>query len=109
MIRANAGLYYTSYEEFAEALRLLETNRVLRERFGANGRAYFRRHYTWPVIEQKYLDMFERLQEEDRRGVPDRLEPMPGWWARHRRTVPPAGQIVDQLPTGPVRAERGHA
>ena len=29
---------------------------------GRNGRDYFTRHYSWPVIERKYLDMLERLK-----------------------------------------------
>ena len=103
-IRANAGLYYTTYGEFSEALRLLETNRQLRRTFGANGQDYFRQHYTWPVIEQKYLDMLHQLESDDRPGNP--VEPLPGWFARHRRTVPAASQIVDQLPTGPVLSQR---
>ena len=99
-VRANAGLYYTTYDEFSESLRLLGTNRALRQRFGANGRQYFRRHYTWPVIEQKYLDVLRQLENEDQRS--DAVEPLPGWLARHRRSVPAAGRIVEQLPTGPV-------
>ena len=103
-IRANAGLYYTTYGEFSEALRLLETNQQIRETFGSNGRDYFQHHYTWPVIEQKYLDMLHQLEKNDRPG--DSIEPLPGWLARHRRSVPAAGHIVDQLPTGPVLPER---
>lgn len=99
-IRANAGLYYTTYDEFSEALRLLETDQQLRYTFGAHGRDYFQRHYTWPVIERKYLDMLHQLEHDDRPGNP--IEPLPGWLTRHRRSVPAAGDIVDQLPTGPV-------
>ena len=62
-IRSNAGLYYDSYEEFAEALYSLESNGPLHARLGRNGRDFFRRHYAWPVIERKYLDMFAQLQE----------------------------------------------
>jgi glycosyltransferase involved in cell wall biosynthesis len=53
--RANAGLYYTSYEEFREALALLESDPVLRVQLGRNGRSYFEKHYTWDIVEQKYL------------------------------------------------------
>lgn len=103
-IRANAGLYYTTYGEFSEAMRLFETNKQLRQTFGANGRDYFRQHYAWSVIEQKYLDMLHRLESDNLPGNP--VEPIPGWFARHRRTVPAASQIVDHLPTGPVLSER---
>ena len=61
-IRSNAGLYYESYEEFAETLYSLESNGPLHARLGKNGRDYFARHYAWPVIEKKYLDMFRQLE-----------------------------------------------
>ena len=60
-LRSNAGLFYESYEEFLETLALLQSNRRLAVAMGQNGRAYFQRHYTWPVIERKYLDMLDRL------------------------------------------------
>jgi len=53
--RANAGLYYSSYEEFREALSLLEADEGLRARLGQNGRKYFDSHYTWDIVERKYL------------------------------------------------------
>ena len=108
-VRANAGLYYTTADEFSEALRTLESNQHLRHELGANGRRYFHQHYAWPVIERKYRDMLQQLQTEDRSRITDRLEPLPGWFARLRRTTPPAGPIVDRLPRGPVltRPRRG--
>jgi glycosyltransferase involved in cell wall biosynthesis len=99
-IRSNAGLYYENYEEFVEALYSLESNGPLHARLGENGRAYFRRHYAWPVIERKYLDMFERLDAE--RDRPARMEPLPGWFTRRRRTLPPAEVVLAGLPAGPV-------
>ena len=45
-------------------MRLLESNRRLRTGLGANGRRYFRQHYAWPVIEQKYLEMLQQLQRD---------------------------------------------
>ncbi len=103
VIRGNAGLYYTSYEEFAETISLLERDRSLRSRLGANGRAFFRRHYTWPVIERKYLEMLEQLRDEDKNGRATRApEPLPGWWARRRRRLPAAADVVATAPTGPA-------
>jgi glycosyltransferase involved in cell wall biosynthesis len=55
--RANAGLYYTSYEEFREALALLEADPSLRVQLGRNGRLYFEKHYTWDIVESKYLSL----------------------------------------------------
>ena len=101
-IRGNAGLYYTSAREFSECLRALDRDGELRRGLGENGRAFFRRHYTWPVIERKYLDMLEQLKRADSAEAASGLEPMPGWLARRKRTVRPAGEVVAQMPTGPV-------
>ncbi|MDA1091722.1 MAG: glycosyltransferase family 4 protein [Acidobacteria bacterium] len=97
--RSNAGLYYDSYQEFAEALNTILAQSRLRDALGANGRAYFNTHYTWPVIERKYLDMLDRLEREDRREMRS-AEPLPGWLGRRRRDVPPGRELVDRLPTG---------
>ena len=104
-VRANAGLYYESYDEFAETLHMLETVRGLRRKLGANGRAYFERNYTWDVVEGKYLAMLERLSREDRNGYRPARERHPGWFARRRRIQPAARDVVDRLPSGPVREE----
>jgi glycosyltransferase involved in cell wall biosynthesis len=102
-LRSNAGLYYEDYEEFAESLRLLSGDRRLNEALGRNGRSYFGRHYTWAVIERKYLDMLDRLGREDRAGGPvPALEPLPGFFARYRRTIPPARAVMEAVPAGPV-------
>jgi glycosyltransferase involved in cell wall biosynthesis len=97
-IRSNAGLYYERYEEFAEALYSLESNGPLHARLGRNGRDYFRRHYAWPVIERKYLDMFARLG----RGTAPAMETLPGWFARRRTEVPAATRVLDGIPAGAV-------
>jgi len=64
--RAQAGLYYATYDEFRESLALLERQAELRATLGRNGRAYFERHYAWEVVEKKYLDLLERLRAGDR-------------------------------------------
>ena len=104
VVRANGGLYYESYAEFAEALHLLETERGLRRSLGANGRAYFERHYTWDVVEGKYLALLARLERANRNGDLPPVEPEPGWLHRRRRVQAPAQEIVDRLPTGPAAA-----
>ena len=103
-IRSNAGLYYKNYEEFAETLHALETNRPLHAALSRNGSQYFRRHYAWPVIERKYLEVLEHLKHE----APKPMEPLPGWFGRQRRNVAPTREIVDALPTGPaLKSVRG--
>jgi hypothetical protein len=100
-IRSAAGLYYERYEEFAETLYSLESNGPLHERLGRNGRDYFARHYAWPVIERKYLDMFEELKREDASGAARTpLEPLPGWFARRRRDLAPASEVLARIPSG---------
>ncbi len=113
-IRSNAGLYYENYEEFVEAMYSLESNGPLNARLGRNGREFFKRNYAWPVIEGKYLEMFQKLKKE---GVPVRSgsdkseraradrrqpEPLPGWFARRRRDIPPAEEILRRIPEGAV-------
>jgi glycosyltransferase involved in cell wall biosynthesis len=106
-IRSGAGLYYERYEEFAETLYSLESNGPLHARLGRNGRDYFARHYTWPVIERKYLDMFERLKRDDAGGAARRaMEPLPGLFARRRRDLPPASGVLAGIPSGAVYAGR---
>jgi glycosyltransferase involved in cell wall biosynthesis len=97
-IRSNGGLYYENFEEFAAALYLLEGSGPLGAVLGRHGREFFRRHYAWPVIERKYLDMFTRLASEP---VPA-LEPLPGFFARRSRSLPPAAEVVAAAPTGAV-------
>jgi len=63
--RSNAALYYRNYEEFAEALNLLLSDKKLRERMGKNGRSYFEENYRWEAIEGKYLKIINRLLTED--------------------------------------------
>jgi glycosyltransferase involved in cell wall biosynthesis len=102
-IRSNAGLYYESYEEFVEALYALESNGPLHARLGRNGRDFFRKNYAWPVIERKYLEMFDRLKREP--APVKQMEPLPGWFARRRRGVPAAAEVLQSLPSGAVREE----
>ena len=96
-IRSRAGLFYESYQEFAETLYSLESNGPLHARLGANGAAYFARNYTWPVIVGKYLDLLRRLQSTPAAAP---LEPMPGWLGRRRRDRPAAAAVLAQLPSG---------
>jgi glycosyltransferase involved in cell wall biosynthesis len=105
-IRSNAGLYYERYEEFAETLYSLESNGPLHARLGANGREYFQRHYSWPVIEKKYLDMFDALRQQPAKRTPESL---PGWIARRRRDIPAANEVLATIPCGavPVAGDRG--
>ena len=108
-LRSNAGLFYETDEEFIETLALLQTNRRLAAALGGNGREYFERHYAWPVITRKYMDMLGRLDADDKSGTPrTAIEPLPGWFARRRTDQPAANAVVKALPAGPVRLQGRH-
>ncbi len=111
-IRSNAGLYYERFEEFVEALYSLESNGPLNARLGRNGREFFKRHYAWPVIERKYLEMFERLQRENAspdRPASRRIEPLPGLLARRKRDLPAAANVLAEIPRGAVPEDGSYA
>ena len=97
-IRSNAGLYYETYGEFVGALEAIEQNRWLAGTLGRSGRQFFRDHYDWPVIERKYLEMFERLKT----GAAATVHPLPGWFERRRRDLPAAREVLTRLPKGPA-------
>ena len=99
-LRSNAGLFYANYPEFAETLRAIDTTPSLQAALGRNGRAFFERHYAWPVIVKKYVDMLNQLAREK---PSRRMEPLPGWFTRRRRNLPPADAVVKGLPSGPYR------
>jgi glycosyltransferase involved in cell wall biosynthesis len=101
-LRSNAGLFYENYAEFAETLHAITSGPGLSDTLGRNGRTYFRTHYAWPVIERKYLETFDRLAGEPRDRHPV-VEPLPGFFARRRRTLPPADKVLAAIPAGAVR------
>jgi glycosyltransferase involved in cell wall biosynthesis len=104
-MRSNAGLYYESYAEFVEAVRVLDGSAGVAAVLGRNGRRFFHANYAWPIIERKFLDMFARLSREstaDRAGRT--MEPLPGWWRRRQRSLAPSREVLTRLPSGPVRA-----
>jgi glycosyltransferase involved in cell wall biosynthesis len=59
--RSNAGLFYSTRDEFAECVHLLLADRVLRARMGENGKAYVKANYSWDVIMAKYDRMMAAL------------------------------------------------
>ncbi len=59
--RSNAGLFYSTGEEFVECIHLLLADRELRARMGRNGRAYVTANYSWNVIMAKYEALMAAL------------------------------------------------
>jgi glycosyltransferase involved in cell wall biosynthesis len=96
-LRSNAGLYYSGAAEFAAVLDRVLDDAPLVDRLGRNGREFYQQNYSWPVIEKKYLDMFAQLSSNPPRH---RMEKLPGWLARRQRSLRPAAQVLDELPSG---------
>jgi len=99
-LRSNGGLFYVSGREFEAMLDRLLDDPALAGELGENGRAFYEAHYQWPVIERAYREMFDQLIA----GPPaSPMEPLPGWFAARRRSLPPAALAVDAAPRGAVR------
>jgi len=60
VLRANGGLYYRRYEEFAAAMDLLVSEPGLADRLGRQGQAYFQENYSWERIMEKYERLLAR-------------------------------------------------
>ena len=60
VLRANGGLYYRRYEEFAAAMDLLVSAPGLADRLGRQGHAYFQENYAWERIMEKYERLLAR-------------------------------------------------
>jgi glycosyltransferase involved in cell wall biosynthesis len=98
-LRSNAGLFYETLGEFIGTLEAIEQNRWLAGSLGRNGRQFFRDNYDWPVIERKYLEMFERLKKD---APAPGADPAPGWFDRRRQDLPAAQDVIAKLPKGPA-------
>ena len=59
--RSNAGLFYSTRDEFIECVHLLLADRDLRGRMGRNGKAYVTANYSWNVIMAKYDTLIAAL------------------------------------------------
>jgi glycosyltransferase involved in cell wall biosynthesis len=58
--RANGGLYYRHFDEFAAALDRILGDEALARTLGEQGRAYVDREYRWPVVMQRIERLLER-------------------------------------------------
>jgi glycosyltransferase involved in cell wall biosynthesis len=52
--RSRGGLYYRNIDEFIEILSLLSSRQDIADIMGTNGEIYYRKHYEWSVIMEKY-------------------------------------------------------
>ncbi|MHB8095447.1 MAG: glycosyltransferase family 4 protein [Candidatus Aminicenantales bacterium] len=60
-LAGQCGLYFSNGAEFGEAMGALLENERLRRALGGNGLEYVERNYTWPLIVQKYENVFEHM------------------------------------------------
>ncbi len=61
VLRADGGLYYRRYEEFAAAMDLLVSEPGLADRLGRQGRDYFEANYAWDRVMEKYERLLGRV------------------------------------------------
>jgi glycosyltransferase involved in cell wall biosynthesis len=70
-LRANAGLFYETADEFAAALDLLVTDEDLRSALGQAGQRYVQSNYRWPAVLDRYRALIEAAADESIRPGAD--------------------------------------
>jgi glycosyltransferase involved in cell wall biosynthesis len=60
-VRSGGGLWFDSFGTFDVALDRLTGRSQLRRRLGDAGRGFVERHYTWPVVVDRYTRFLERV------------------------------------------------
>jgi glycosyltransferase involved in cell wall biosynthesis len=58
-LKGRCGLYYSTAEDFGEALDVLRGDERLRRVLGRNGLEYVTANYSWPLVIRKYEKAFE--------------------------------------------------
>ncbi|MBN1551985.1 glycosyltransferase family 4 protein [bacterium] len=62
-LSSNAGLFYSSQNEFSYGLELLLTHEKLKQRMGENAKQYIRSFYTWKLVENRLQSFLNALGE----------------------------------------------
>lgn len=62
--KANGGLYFANYAEFAATVDYLLSNQQTAVRLGQQGRQYVLNRYQWPTIIRQYGQLFDQLMAE---------------------------------------------
>ncbi|NCC50396.1 MAG: glycosyltransferase, partial [Spartobacteria bacterium] len=62
--QSGGGLWFRSYPDFEEELRLLLENRALRDELGRAGQAYVRAMYAWEQVEERLLAGIEQVYNQ---------------------------------------------
>lgn len=63
--RSGAGLWYKNQKEFINCLEYMldAQNSSTLAQMGQKGRAYVQANYSWPVVEDKYIQMLNELEQ----------------------------------------------
>jgi len=67
---SGGGLWFGSYREFEVIIDRLMADAELRGWLGANGRAYVKAHYQWPVLVSRYARFLTTVVERARTARP---------------------------------------
>ncbi len=64
VLKSNAGLYYSNYEEFTETIFFLLKNKRIREQLARNGFKYIKENYSWQTIVENYRKAFKEILQK---------------------------------------------
>jgi glycosyltransferase involved in cell wall biosynthesis len=67
-LRANGGLSYENYDEFAENSVFLLENTSVADTIGTQGHRYYNEHYQWAVIKSKYEMLIQTIVNRNGKG-----------------------------------------
>ena len=62
--KSNGGLFFNSYYEFEECVKLLLDNAILRGKLAENGKAYVEKEYTWGRVIASFEKLIAKISEE---------------------------------------------
>ncbi len=62
--KANGGLYFQDYAEFATAVQYLFTRPQLAARLGQQGRQHVLNHYNWPAVITRYKEVIAQMVDQ---------------------------------------------
>lgn len=61
--RANGGLYFSTYDEFAATVDYLFNEPAVSQKMGGNGEAYVRENFGWDKITARYIDAIKNVAQ----------------------------------------------
>jgi glycosyltransferase involved in cell wall biosynthesis len=76
-VRSGGGLWFSDYAHFEVALDRLGESSSLREALADRGRRYVERHFSWPVLIDRYGEFLERVARRSASHTAQRDSPQP--------------------------------